>query len=135
MLFWTINIFAQTEKSMGSLTFNVVGFANDEGQILVQLFRKEDKVPTKPFKVVKALIANKKADVVVENLSFGEYAVIIVHDKNSNGIIDHKWGMPNEPLGFTNNWHFSLFSGMPTFDKLKFTFTGSQDKCNIIMRD
>ena len=30
---------------------------------------------------------------------YGDYAAILVHDKNKNGIIDHKWGIPAEPLG------------------------------------
>ena len=133
MLFLTINISAQTGKSIGSLTFNITGFADNSGQVLVQLFRNEDKVPTKPFKVVKSKISSKKAVVEIENLGYGEYAAIIIHDLNSNGHIDHRLGMPNEPLGFTNNWKLSLFSGMPTFDKLKFTFNESNNLFDIKM--
>ena len=118
--------YSQNNKTTGSLSFNVIGFTDNSGQLLIQLFHKEDKVPTHPFKQIKAAIINKKANVIIENLPYGDYAAIFVHDKNSNGKIDHNLGIPSEPLGYTNNWKLSLFSGMPSFDKLKFTFSSSQ---------
>ena len=72
--------------------------------------------------------------VEFKNLPYNVYAAIVVHDKNSNGIIDHRFGMPNEPLGFSNNWKLSLFSGMPTFQKLKFSFTIGVEVCNVNMQ-
>ncbi len=41
----TINSCAQTEKTISNLTFTITGFADDSGEVLVQLFHKEDKVP------------------------------------------------------------------------------------------
>ncbi len=126
-------VYSQKCSTTGTLTFNVTGFADNSGQVIVQLFRKDDKVPTQPFKQVKAGIFNKTAVVVVPDLAFGDYGAIVVHDKNSNGIIDHRWGIPAEPLGYTNNWELSLFSGMPTFDKLRFSFGPSRDKYTVSM--
>jgi uncharacterized protein (DUF2141 family) len=127
--------YSQTGKIMGTLTFHVTGLSDTTGQVMVQLFRKEDQVPKNLFMTVHAEIINMKAVVVFEHLAYGDYAAIVVHDKNTNGKIDHRWGIPNEPLGFTNNWHLSLFSGMPTFDKLKFTFNEENQICNIHMRE
>ena len=135
LLFLTPNISAQTLKSMGSLTFKVAGFADDEGQVLVQLFRKEDKVPANPFRQVMAKITNREAIVLVDSLLYGEYGAIIVHDKNGNGHIDHRWGIPAEPLGYTNNWKLTLFSGMPSFEKLKFSFNESTGQYSIKMKE
>ncbi len=135
LLFLTPDITAQTSKSMGSLTFKISGFAEDEGQVLVQLFRKEDKVPANPFRLVIAKITNREAIVVVDSLLYGEYGAIVVHDKNGNGHIDHRWGIPAEPLGYTNNWKLSYFSGMPTFNKLKFTFNESTSQYSIKMKE
>ena len=114
-------------QSRRTLSFDVTGFGDNSGQLLVEFFRKEDKVPTVPFKVIMVKITDKKAQVKIENFPYGDYAVIFVHDKNSNGKIDHSFGIPSEPLGYTNNWKLSLFSGMPTFDKLKFTFNASMN--------
>lgn len=135
LMLLTINVSSQTVQPIGTLTFHIAGFSDNSGQVIVQLFRKEDKVPKNPFKEVKAAISNQAAVVKVENFAFGEYAAIVVHDKNSNGIIDHRWGMPNEPLGYTNNWQLTLFSGMPSFEKLKFTFSPSADNYNINMKE
>ena len=127
--------YSQTEKSSGNLTFKISGFSENSGQVIVELFRREDKVPTKPFKLIKTGISEKSATAVAENLPFGEYAAIIVHDKNSNGIIDHQFGMPAEPLRYTNDWKLSLFSGMPTFEKLKFAFSASDCQITIRMKE
>lgn len=135
LVFLAICASSQTPEPTGTLTFNISGFSDNSGQVLVQMFRKDDKVPRNPFKEVKATISNQAAVVQIENLFFGEYAAIVVHDKNSNGIIDHHWGMPNEPLGYTSNWQLTLFSGMPSFEKLKFSFTESKDKYNIEMKE
>jgi uncharacterized protein (DUF2141 family) len=116
-----------------NLTLHVTGFESNVGQALLRLFRKEDKVPTKPFMTVKATIANKEASFVIDKLAFDDYAAIIVHDQNSNNDIDHSFGIPSEPLGFTNNWKLGLFTGMPTFEKLKFTFSKADNTFTVKM--
>ena len=64
------------------LTFRITGLADDSGQVLVQLFRKEDKVPSKPIRQITAKIENKIAVIVVEQLPYGDYGAIVVHDLN-----------------------------------------------------
>lgn len=126
---------AQTDKPADTLTFQITGFEDNTGQVLVQLFRKEDKVPVKPFMAVVEKIMDHKAEVQITGLTYGEYAAIVVHDKNANGIIDHQWGFPDEPLGYPNNWGLSVFSGMPTFANLKFFFSQSNNILNINMKE
>ena len=118
--------FAQTAKPGEALTIHVTGFEKHAGQALVCLYRKADKVPMKPFMQVKGEIINKASDITVPGIPYGEYAAIVVHDLNSNGRIDHRWGLPAEPMGYTNNWKLGLFSGMPTFEKLKFIFSATR---------
>jgi uncharacterized protein (DUF2141 family) len=101
----------------------------------VQLFRKDDKIPSSPYMRVKSAISNKKAVVVMNNLLYGDYAAIIVHDKNLNGETDHSFGFPSEPLGFTNNWRLTLFSGIPDFDDLKFNFSAIKNQYQIVVED
>ena len=125
-------VFSQTAKPSETLTFHVTGFENNTGQALVFLFKEGDNVPTKPSVTLKAAIVNNTADLSAGNLPYGEYAAIVVHDLNGNGMIDHKWGFPAEPLGYTNNWKLSMFSGMPTFEKLKFNF--SKSTCTITIK-
>ncbi len=124
---FSINGFSQTEKHTGPLTIQVTGFEDNSGQAILLLYRPEDDVPKKPFTRINAEIVNKESVFQVKDLPYGDYAAIIVHDQNKNGIIDHKWGMPAEPLGYTNNWRLSLFSGMPSFEKLKFHYSASSN--------
>lgn len=72
----------------------------------------------------KASIEADVAKISFENLPTGSYAAIVYHHENDNGTLDHKLAFPSEPMGFTNNWNLSLFSGMPIFKKLRFEHSG-----------
>jgi uncharacterized protein (DUF2141 family) len=91
-------------------------------------------VPKKPFRIASGKISKGKALVRFEDLPYGDYAAIIFHDENANGVLDHRFGFPNEPMGFSNAWRLSLFSGMPTFKKLKFEFRENTMKHSIMIR-
>jgi uncharacterized protein (DUF2141 family) len=118
----------------GTLTIDATNFKSDKGVAIVHLFRIQDDIPKKPFQEASRVILNGQAGIVLHNLSYGDYAVIVFHDENSNGILDHRLGFPNEPMGFSNDWKLSLFSGMPTFTKLRFEFSESKARCRITIR-
>lgn len=102
------------------LTIKVSNFESSEGVSVINLFRESDDLPKKPFITLKGTITNGTWEIIFDNLPNGSYAAIAYHDENSNGTLDHKLGFPNEPMGFSNNWELGLFTGMPTFKKLKF---------------
>lgn len=114
-----------------TLTFHATNFKHDNGDAVIFLFRKEDAIPQSPFKKIKAKIENGNAEIVFKNIPFGDYAAILLHDENCNGIIDHAFGIPSEPLGYSNNWRLTLMSGMPNFEKLKFSFSEQNMHQNI----
>lgn len=119
-----MNVFSQTQTiSAGTLTINAGNFSSDEGRAIAKLFRQDDDVPSKPFMELSAEIRDGKAVIVFTDIPYGEYAAILQHDQNSNGKVDHNFlGFPKEPLGFSNGWKLTIFSGMPSFSKLKFEF-------------
>ncbi|MFM9840348.1 MAG: DUF2141 domain-containing protein [Cyclobacteriaceae bacterium] len=117
----------------GTLTIEVTNFKSDKGVAIVHLFREQDDVPRKPFMKAMAIIANGKATILFPNILFGDYAAILFQDENANGTLDHKFGLPNEPMGFSNHWKLSLLSGMPSFKKLRFRFNESTDYYEIKM--
>lgn len=117
------SVYAQMANENDGLTFKATNLEDNTGQLLVYLYRKGDDLPSKPCKVVKASITNMEASANFSGIPYGSYAAILVHDKNNNGEIDHKWGFPAEPLAYTNNWKLGLFSGMPSYEKLKFSYT------------
>lgn len=124
-------ILGQSTVTTGTLSINLSGFSDNLGQAIVFLYRKDDKIPSVPFLQISGPIKNHESVILIKEIPFGDYAIIVSHDKNSNGIIDHKWGFPAEPLGYSNNWEFTLFSGMPNFEKLRFTFSDSKRSCQI----
>ena len=120
-VFTLLSIICNGQQS-GTLIFRITGIETSEGVAIVNLFRAQDDLPKMPFKTLCASIQNCVASVSFAGIPTGDYAAIAYHDKNSNGTLDHRMGFPNEPMGFSNNWNLSLFSGMPTFNKLKFRF-------------
>jgi len=108
-----------------NLTIKVSGFLNNHGQVIANVFRSDGdvmKIETVYLRE-KGKIRNRHAQLVIKNLEYGKYAVSIFHDENGNGDLDHNFiRMPAEPLGFSNGFKMGLFSGLPSFEKLQFTF-------------
>jgi uncharacterized protein (DUF2141 family) len=107
-------------KLKPGLTMEARDFESDSGQAVLFLFRDSDKIPKEPFRKVTAKISGHRSYLAIPDVENGAYGAILLHDFNMNGIIDHSFGLPSEPLGFSNGWKLGLFSGMPTFRKLRF---------------
>ena len=122
---------AFTKPSTKALTINSTGFDNNQGKGVLLVFRKSDPIPESPFKTYHAAIKNYRSEFVIEDLPVGEYAIILLHDANNNGKIDHSYGFPSEQLGYSNDWKLGFFTGLPTFEKLKFTRTEISTDLNI----
>jgi uncharacterized protein (DUF2141 family) len=132
----SLETFSQTQStSSDTLTIYATHLSSDEGNVIAKLYRESDPFPSKPFMETSVNISDGKATIVFSTISYGSYAAILCHDKNSNGKIDHNFlGIPAEPLGFSNGWKLTLFSGMPSFNKLKFDFSPQTKEFNIEIR-
>ena len=115
------------DAAPGSLSLRLSGFHSAEGQVLVALFRGEHGFPGKPGQAVQTAvtkISNGRARLELEGLAPGEYAVSVVHDENSNDILDTNWvGMPKEGIGTSNNAKGRM--GPPKYRDAKFTITAA----------
>jgi len=131
LAFATLFVTAHKQTDISTLTVNASEFNNNKGKAVVFLYRKNDKIPDSPFKKVSAIIKNKKAIISIESLPYDDYAIILLHDENSNEKIDHSIGLPSEQLGYSNNWKLGFFTGMPSFSKLKLTFSLNEQSTNI----
>ncbi len=133
----TVIAYCQTKtigyKNKGTLTFNTSNYSNNKGKSIIYLYKKEDKIPGIPSMKASGEIVNNKSVIVFKDVPYGNYAAILFQDENSNGELDHSWGFPAEPMGFSNGWKLSIFtgSGMPTFEKLKFEFSEQKNVCEI----
>jgi uncharacterized protein (DUF2141 family) len=113
----------QTTKNSGKLTVIITGFSNEEGNCRFALdnskavYEREDSVW-----IGKVLpIVNNQVIVVIDSLSFGEYAVRVFHDENKNEEIDTNFlGIPTEDYGYSND--ASDWFGPPSWEKEKFIF-------------
>ena len=129
----TVSALADTVQ--GDLVINASGFADESGQAVANLFRVGDDVLHPPHTFVTASIHHGKATLTFPQLPYGSYAISVFHDKNSNNKIDHSFFMfPAEPLGFSNGYEVSLFAGLPSFEKLRFTFDADTKPVEITVR-
>ncbi len=103
-----------------TLSVHATGFTHEHGHAVAKLYAPGDDVLGPGRWVSKADIHEGAATLQWHDLPLGRYAVVVFHDENDNGTIDHRMRMPAEPLGFSNGFALSLFSGMPSFEKLQF---------------
>ena len=104
-----------------SLSAHVTGFTHDRGHVIAKLYAPGDDVLGPGRWTAQAVVHGGEATVQWPGLPRGRYAVVVFHDENDNGTLDHNmFRMPAEPLGFSNGFTLSWHSGMPSFDKLQF---------------
>lgn len=106
-----------------SLSIEVDGLRNSQGNVQFALYNKTGSIPDENFlsyyKIAKAKIVNGTSIVVFENLPDGKYAVNILHDENNNGKIDKGFFLPKEGVGFSNYQSIGL-THRPKFEKASF---------------
>lgn len=104
-----------------TLDVDVQGFTHARGHAIAKLFVPGEDVTKHGHAEAKADIVDGHAIFRFDELVPGDYAVVVFHDENDNGIIDHGVLGPREPIAFSGGFRLGLFSGMPTFEKLRFT--------------
>lgn len=109
----------------GALTVHATGFKDTQGHAIAKLFLPGDDVLRAGRWETRAEIRDGQATLRFPSVVAGRYAVVVFHDRNDNGRIDHGLFGPSEPLGFSGGFVLSLLSGRPTFEALKFDFDGT----------
>ncbi|MEK6479475.1 DUF2141 domain-containing protein [Catalinimonas sp. 4WD22] len=119
-----------------SLTIIVDGLESNEGNVRVAIFENAKSFPNgKPFKA-QAISADNSASVelIFENIPYGDYAVAVYHDTNTNDELDTNFmGIPKEAYGFSND-HRPKFSG-PDYESAKVKINQAQVKLNITVEE
>lgn len=106
----------------GELNVRAVGFAHSGGHAVAKLFIAGDNVLGRGHWQLAATIEGGAASFRFAELPAGRYALVVFHDENDNGQIDHGLFGPSEPLGFSGGFVLSLLSGRPDFERLQFDF-------------
>ncbi len=120
-----------------TLSIQAGGFAHPRGHAIASLFRAEDDVLKHgtAYRKATAEIHDGRATFSFPDLAYGTYAVNVFHDENDNGTLDHNvFHFPGEPLGFSNHFSLGLFSGMPSFEKMKFQFSADTGVVEIVVK-
>lgn len=113
--------FAFAEVPSAILNIKVAGIREAAGDLLVSIYDDATAFPddaSKSAYVVKVPVKYSEMYIHVSNLPPGDYAIAVLHDKNSNGKMDkNALGMPKEDFGFSNDAMGTF--GPPSFDRAK----------------
>jgi len=108
---------------MGSITFEVTGFRNDNGFLLICLFNSDETFPGEYDQAVmkiKSPIRSQSSSGLFLNVPFGTYAISAFHDEDNNGEVRRNFiGIPREGVGVSNNPAPRM--GPPRWEDAKFT--------------
>lgn len=115
------------------LMITISGFENSNGVAKVAIVNsKKNYSEDTPFKGYNFKIVNNK---VVETLylPYGEYAVKVFHDENSNGELDKRiFGIPAEAYGFSNDARGTI--GPPEYEKAAFKLDSPKKEITITIK-
>ena len=95
----------------------------DGGDLIISLYNDKDSwlKTDKAFNTKVLPVETDTVNVTLGDIPFGQYALSIIHDKNSNGKFDMRWfpfPKPKEGAGVSNN---NRRMGKPDYDKALFT--------------
>lgn len=118
------------------LTIFVNGFKNDKGQAGIAVYRSADGFPSDRSKaaVGRALpIKSGRASWTVPELKPGRYAILVLHDENSNGKMDtNLLGIPTEGYGVSRDARRQF--GPPLFEEAALTIKGAKQAVGITVK-
>ncbi len=100
----TIASASEVKVNSTDLVIHLQGFENSKGVAKVGVCNSQENFKdATPFKGYNFKIINNKADQKI-TLPYGEYAIKVYHDENSNNELDTMmFGIPSEDYGFSND--------------------------------
>ena len=112
----------------GEIVLTITGFEDSKGIAKVALVNsKENYSEDKPYKGFNFEIIDNKVVQTIPNLPYGEYAIKVYHDENSNHELDTRmFGIPAERYGFSNNARGSF--GPPDYEEAAFKVSSSSTR-------
>ena len=113
-------IFGAAAAQASELEVNFIDIERPVGQLMVAIYDSEEAYNNKT-QPLKYATVEADADTVTLNfdgLADGTYALMLIHDLNSNGQMDiNAMGLPQDGYGFSNN--VGMY-GLPPFDAASF---------------
>ena len=112
----------------GTVHVEISNVNKPKGLMSIGLYSKKEGFPDKGKEYIGKEVKVTGHTVVYsfKDVSFGTYAVAIIHDTNSNGKLDKNFlGIPQEGYAFSNNV-FGLLGLPPSFKEASFKLTGNK---------
>ena len=128
-VFTIVSAFAIKAYS-AELVIHIQGFENSEGVAKVAVCNSQENFnDSTSFKGFNFNIINNQADRTI-TLPYGEYAIKVYHDENSNNELDTMmFGIPSEDYGFSNDAAGSF--GPPEYKDAAFILDSPEKKLTI----
>jgi uncharacterized protein (DUF2141 family) len=102
-----ITVSAYRPVQLCSLEVVIKGAENADGNMSLLVYNSKNGFPSDASKACKSAVVKANGTyqrVVFDNLPVGTYAVAVMHDQNSNGVLDtNLLGIPQEGIGVSNN--------------------------------
>jgi uncharacterized protein (DUF2141 family) len=119
------NFAEATDNSIdkGTIIIRITGFSNDTGECWFALDNAKEVYESEDSVFIGKIlpIINSEVILKIDSLKYGNYAIKVFHDENSNGELDSNFlGIPTEEYGFSNN--ASSWFGPPNWEKAVFLF-------------
>lgn len=120
-----------------SLIVEVHGFRSLDGQLIVTLYNTKEGFPTSESAVyIKEIVDHLERPVIqvkFYDLQTGEYALVAVHDENSDGDMNYNViGIPKEGYCFSNN--VRPFMRAPSWEDARILYRGETILVRIEMK-
>jgi len=113
-----------THKTNADLTVTVRNIDKFKGVIMIALYDSDSSwlQKGKEYRGAMVEVTATTLTYVFKDLPFGTYALLIYHDKNSDGELNKNWlGLPNEGYCFSNN--YKPLAGAPKYKEAVFKFS------------
>ncbi|MCM0592750.1 MAG: DUF2141 domain-containing protein [Gloeotrichia echinulata IR180] len=120
----------------GTLSVEIDGLKNKQGQVCASIFANSQGFPNKRDRVVQrqcTKITDNTVKLKFENLTATNYAVAVMHDENKDLILNRNdLGMPTEGFGFSRNPEVS--TSPPKFGEAAFLVAGPNTNIKIHLK-
>lgn len=132
-----LNLLNNEISNSGTIEVTVTNVESSEGQIRAVLFQGKDGFPDdnqKAYKSISVPAQKGKTVFTYTNIPYGDYAISLLHDKNSDGKMNtNTFGYPQEGYGVSNNT-IPTFS-MPKYEEARFELKEENKKLLIHLRN
>lgn len=123
--------------SRGVVTVIASGFVCDAGVARVALFRGAAGFPedfSRAYKTAEVEVKGGEARVVFADVEYGNYAVVVLHDANRNGVRDRNFfRVPVEAIGVSGNAPATRTA--PSYDDCVVSVYTTEERVEISMQN